>query len=76
MRSTTNGGQATPLVDDAKGPSSQTYTEQAKHLDQPIGIYGQTTYGHCRSPTLEELANNAGSTDAPVPDTSIEMTEA
>jgi hypothetical protein len=76
MRSTTSGGQATPLVDDAEGPSSQTHTEQAKHVDQPIGVYGQSTYGHCRSPTREELANNAGRTGHPAPEPSIEKTEA
>jgi hypothetical protein len=76
MRSTTNGGQATRLVDDPEGPSSQTHTEQAKHLDLPIGVYGQSTYGQCRSPTRAELAASANLSDQPTPDASIEMSEA
>jgi hypothetical protein len=77
MRSTTNGEQAMQLLDDPEGPSSQTHTEQAKHLDQPIGVYGQSTYGHCRSPTREELAKSADRSGQPVaPHHSIEKSEA
>ena len=75
MSSITNGGQATSLVDDPEGQSSQTYPEQAKHLDVPIGVYGQSTYGHCRSPTREELAKDADRSGQPAPEPSIEKTE-
>jgi hypothetical protein len=42
----------------------------------PIGVYGQSTYGHCRSPTRDELAKNVERLGQPTPEPSIEKTEA
>jgi hypothetical protein len=72
MSSTTNNGthEATALayVEDAKA-------EDAKAPGLPIGVYGQSTYGHCRSPTREELAKDADRSGQPAPEPSIEKTE-
>jgi hypothetical protein len=48
------------------------------HGDQalPIGVYGQSMYGHCRSPTRAELAKNVERLGQPAPEPSIEKTEA
>jgi hypothetical protein len=73
MSSTTNDSKpdAATLVR-AEGAKA----EDAKAPGLPIGVYGQSTYGHCRSPTRDELAKNVERSGQPAPEPSIEKTEA
>jgi hypothetical protein len=73
MSSTTNDSKpdAATLVR-AEGAKA----EDANAPGLPIGVYGQSAYGHCRSPTREELDKIADRSGQPAPDASIEMSEA
>jgi hypothetical protein len=77
MSSTTNDGRATeetaPLAyaEDAERLNLPT-AGYAKAPSLPIGVYGETRYGQCRSLTKDEIAAEAGKADVP----DVEKTEA